>query len=161
MLATMAGAAGAGAAPPNSWTVKSILFGARDVTDTPFEIHSSEDVKDVVITMTDQASEVSGQLTDAAGKPVTGYPIIVFSTDRNAWALGSRKVQLTQPASDGKYRIAGLPAGEYYMCALTDIDETQLYSPSFLDTIVGSAFKFTIADGEKKVQNLKLAGGGD
>jgi hypothetical protein len=152
--------AGAAAAQTGTWAVKSIVAGTRDITDTAFELKANDDLKDVVITMTDQMSELSGQLTDAAGKPVTGYPIIVFSTDRDAWTLGSRRVQLAQPASDGKYRVAGLPAGKYYVCAVTDLDETELYSPNFLDALVPGAFTITIADGEKKVQNLKLAGGG-
>lgn len=151
---------GPAAASSSSWVVKSIVAGTRDLTDTAFELRATDELKDVVITMTDQVSELSGELTDAAGKPVTGFPIIVFSTDRGAWTLGSRRVQLAQPASDGKYRVIGLPSGKYYMCAVTDLDQSELYSPNFLDSLVQTAFTITIADGEKKVQNLKLAGGG-
>ena len=45
------------------------------------------------------------------------------------------------------------------MCAVTDLDQGQLYDPSALDALAAGSFKITLADGEKKVQDLKLAGG--
>jgi hypothetical protein len=51
-----------------------------------------------------------------------------------------------------------LPAGDYYVCALTDLDPSDLYDPAFLDQLAPVSFKITLADGEKKVQNLKLGG---
>jgi hypothetical protein len=35
-----------------------------------------------------------------------------------------------RPASDGTYRIQGLPAGEYYVGAVTTLDLEDLYDPS-------------------------------
>jgi hypothetical protein len=61
--------------------------------------------------------------------------------------------------SDGTFTITGLPAGEYYLAALTDVNMNELYEPSFLDSIVAASLKVTLADGEKKSQDLKLAGG--
>ena len=63
------------------------------------------------------------------------------------------------PGSDGMYKVQGLPAGEYYVCALTDLDPNDLYDPAFLEQLVAASFKITLADGETKVQNLKLGGG--
>jgi hypothetical protein len=85
---------------------------------------------------------------------------MVFSTERAYWTPGSRRVQQARPASDGRYRLAGLPAGEYFVCALTDLDRSQLYDPAFLESLVSGSFKITLADGEKKTQDLKLASGG-
>ena len=53
-----------------------------------------------------------------------------------------------EPASDGTYKITGLPAGEYYVCALTDLDPNDLYDSAFLDQLVAGAFKITLAAGE-------------
>ena len=85
---------------------------------------------------------------------------MVFSTDRAYWTAGSRRVQLARPASDGAYRLTGLPAGEYFVCVLTDLDRSQMYDSSFLESLVSGSFKITLADGEKKTQPLKLASGG-
>ena len=96
---------------------------------------------------------------DAAGQPVAGFPIVVFPSDRALWISGSRRIVTAKPASDGRYRISGLAPGEYYLCALTDLDPNDLYDPAFLDQIVSGAFKLSLAEGEKKTQDLRLGGG--
>jgi hypothetical protein len=150
----------AGLASPGGWTLKSVMAGGRDIADAPLEIRPGVDVSGVVVTFTDRPAELSGSVTDAAGRPAPGFPIVVFSTDRAYWTLSSRRVQTARPSSDGKYTITGLPAGEYYVCAVTAVDRTEQYDPTFLDQLVPVSFKITIADGEKKTQDLRLGGGG-
>ena len=144
---------------PSGWTLKSAMLNGRDIADAPVEIKPTEDLSGVVVTLTDRPTELSGVVTDRIGRPAPGFPIVVFSTDRAYWTVGSRRVQLARPSSDGKYKLTGLPAGEYYVCALTDLEQSQLYDPAFLDALVGGSFKIALADGEKKTQDLKLAGG--
>jgi hypothetical protein len=143
-----------------AWTLKSAMLNGRDVSDEAFVLRPNEDVTGLVVTMTDRPTELSGIVTDGSGRPAPGFPIMVFSTDRAYWTPGSRRVQQARPASDGRYRLAGLPAGEYFVCALTDLDRSQLYDPAFLESLVSGSFKITLADGEKKTQDLKLASGG-
>jgi protocatechuate 3,4-dioxygenase beta subunit len=143
----------------SGWTLKSAMLNGRDIADVPVEIKPNEDATGLVVTVTDRPTEVSGAVIDQAGRPAPGFPIIVFSTDRAYWTVGSRRIQQARPSSDGKYKLTGLPAGEYYVCAVTDLDPTQLYDPAFLETLSGGSFKITLADGEKKTQDLKLAGG--
>ncbi len=155
-LGMLMGARGTVAA---GWTLKSAMLGGRDVADVPFDVRPNEDVADLVVTLTDHPAELAGTVTDRAGRPAPGFPIVVFSTDRVYWTVGSRRVQQVRPSSDGKYKLTGLPAGEYYVCALTDLDQNQLYDPAFLESLLSGSFKITLADGEKKTQDLKLAGG--
>ena len=141
------------------WTLKGAIAGGRDISDSPLEMRAGVDVSDVVVTFTDQPSELSGTVIDGAGRVTADFPIIVFSTDRAYWTLGARRVQTARPSSDGKYKITGLPAGEYFVCAVTAVDRTEVYDPAFLSQLMGVAFKITIKDGEKKTQDLKLGGG--
>jgi hypothetical protein len=145
--------------PGSAWTLKSAMFNGRDVADLPFDVRPNEDASGLVVTFTDRPTEISGSVVDRAGRPAPGFPIVVFSTDRAYWTVGSRRIQQARPSSDGKYKLSGLPAGEYYVCAVTDLDQGQLYDPSALDALAAGSFKITLADGEKKVQDLKLAGG--
>jgi hypothetical protein len=145
--------------PGSTWTLKSAMFNGRDVSDLPFDLRPSEEAAGMVVTFTDRPTEISGSVVDRAGRPAPGFPIVVFSTDRAYWTVGSRRIQQVRPSSDGKYKLAGLPAGEYYVCAVTDLDQGQLYDPAALDALAAGSFKITLADGEKKVQDLKLAGG--
>jgi len=141
------------------WVLKSVMLDGRDVADTPFEVKPGENVSGLVVTMTDRISELSGVVIDGAGRPAVGFPIVVFSTDRTTWTLGSRRVQQARPSTDGRYRVTGLPPGEYYVCAVTELSPEDIYNPAYLEQLVAGSFKIVIADGEKKVQDLKLGGG--
>lgn len=141
------------------WTLKSVMVNGRDIADAAIDMKAGADLSGVVATFTDTPAELSGTVLDAAGRVTPNFPIVVFSTDRGYWTLGSRRVQTARPSSDGKFKVTGLPAGEYFVCAVTAVDRTEVYDPAFLEQLVPVAFKITIADGEKKTQDLRLGGG--
>jgi hypothetical protein len=139
-----------------AWTLKSAIVGGVDSLDSPLEISAGADVGDAVVTFTDTPTEITGTLFDAAGQPTPQYFIMVFSTDRTMWRAYSRRVKYARPGNTGEFRVV-VPAGEYYVCALTDLDPYEMYSSTFLDPLAAAAMKITLADGEKRVQNLKVA----
>jgi hypothetical protein len=61
-----------------------------------------------------------------------------------------------RPDVDGRYAVADLPPGEYFLNALSDVDPDDWLVPAFLETLVPSSIRITIGDGEKKVQNLRV-----
>ncbi len=139
------------------WQVKSAVVDGRDTLDTPIDIGRG-DVRDAAITFTDLVSEISGDLLDTAGHPAPGYFIIVFPVDQTYWVPQSRRIQSTRPASDGKFRVQNLPPGEYFISAVTDVEQGEWYDPSFLAQLVGASTKLTLTEGEKKVQSLRIQG---
>lgn len=141
------------------WVLKSAMLGDIDVADAAIDVRAGQDVTGIVATFTKAATQISGRLQDAAGRPVSGFPIVVFPADRARWSPGSRRIVSAKPASDGTYKVTGLPAGDYFLCALTDLDPNDLYDAAFLDQLVAGALKITLADGEKKVQDLRLGSG--
>ena len=85
--------------------------------------------------------------------------ILVFSTDRSIWSQGTRRVPAPiQPDTSGKFRADGLPAGEYYVAAVSDMDPGDWGDPGFMEQVAAVAFKITLGEGEKKTQDLKIAG---
>ena len=141
------------------WTLKSVMSGGRDVADTGFEL--KESVSNVVVTFTDRPSELSGTVFDQTGRVTPEFPIVVFSTDRIYWVNGSRRVKQARPASDGTFNVTGLPAGEYFICAVTAVEQSELADPAFLEQLAASNYKIKIAirEGQKIQQDLKLGGG--
>jgi protocatechuate 3,4-dioxygenase beta subunit len=145
--------------PTAAWTVKSIHAGSGpDLADVPFDVVPGRNVEGLVVTLTDRPTVVSGKVVDGEGRPFSAFPIIVFSTDSAHWVAGSRRIQQARPASDGSYRISGLPAGRYYVGAVTTLDLEDLYDPSFLQQLVPAALTITLADGETRTQDLKVGG---
>ena len=52
--------------------------------------------------------------------------------------------------------MTGLPAGEYRLAALTDIVPGDQNDPAFLEQLVAASIAFTLAPGEKHVQDLRV-----
>lgn len=144
---------------PGGFVLKSAMLNGADIADVPLDLKAGAEIKDLVVTFTDKITKLSGVVEDQAGKPIIGFPIVVFSTNAAHWTFGSRRIAEARPASDGAYKVLGLPAGEYYVCALTDLDPNDLYDPAFLEQLVSGSFKITLTEGEQKTQNLKLGGG--
>jgi hypothetical protein len=143
-------AAGAG-----GWFVRNATIGGRDSLDVAVEI-GDRDVTGAEIIFTDEQTEISGDLLDAAGKPAPEYFIIIYPADRKYWLPQSRRVQSTRPGNDGKYRVQNLPPGDYLIAAVTDVQQNEWYDPAFLAQLVGGSTKITLGEGEKKAQSLRI-----
>jgi carboxypeptidase family protein len=143
-----------------SWGMRSAMLNGRDAADVLFDVKPGQDISGVIVTFTDTTSEILGTLFDAAGRPTSDLSIIVFGADRATWFQGSRRLRPpVRPASDGKFRVTVSAAGEYYLAALTDYEPNDWYNPQFLEQVAASAMKVTVGPGEKKTQDLKIAGG--
>jgi hypothetical protein len=94
--------------------------------------------------------------TEVGRRPLSSGSPNLWKRALSPWT-GSRRLRPpVRPASDGRYRIAPLPAG-VYVAALTDLDPEDLYDPAFLEQVAASSLTVTLAEGEKRVQDLRLA----
>ena len=160
-VGSQGGRGGAGAATAGgSWALKSAIVGGRDILDFPLEVQPNNDVGGAVLTFTDRTQQLSGMLQDASGRPTSDYTIIVFPADKSYWLPQSRRIQSTRPGTDGTYSIRGIPPGDYRVIAVTDVDTGEWYDPDFLGQLVGAALPISLSEGEQKVQDLRVAGGG-
>jgi hypothetical protein len=136
------------------------MVAGVDAADVPFDVRPDQDIANAVVTFTDKLAELSGTLLDAAGHPTPEFSIILFPFDKSMWSQRSRRLRAPVRAStDGKFKFTNLLPGEYYLAALTDFEPNDYYKPAFLEQVAAAAMKVTIAEGEKKVQDLKIAGG--
>ena len=143
---------------PYIWVTKSVTLQGREILERPFDINTGENIDGIVITLTDKVSSLTGKLLDLQDKPAVDYFVIVVPADQANWVQGLfGGPRSTRPASDGSFRFSALPAGEYYIGATTDFLPRDQYDAAFLSQLVASGVKFTMADGEKKVQDLKVA----
>jgi hypothetical protein len=123
------------------------------------EISPGRDVTDLVVTFTNTPAEVTGQLVDRLNRPAPEFSVVLFTVDRAQWLTSPRRMMgPIRVASDGTFRFAGIAPGDYYLSALTDIDPRQLGDPALLDQLAAAAARVTVAEGERKVQNLRIGG---
>jgi hypothetical protein len=136
--------------------VKSVTAGGREVADVPIEIKPGENVIGVAITLSTLSTELSGVLQDPGGMPVTHYTVVVFAAERMYWTPLSRRIQAVQTATNGTYVVRNLPAGEYRIAVVDDIDAGAWHDPGFLEQLIPSSTPVTLGDGEHRVQNLRI-----
>ena len=63
------------------------------------------------------------------------------------------------PRATATYVFKNLRPGEYQIAAVADVEPGEWYDPAFLQRIAPSATAVTIAEGEKKAQDIRIGGG--
>ncbi len=147
-----------GGSPP--WVLRSARVGSVDAADNGFELRAGEEPSGVELLFTTRLAELSGRRLDGAGKPSSALSIFLFSVDSEHWSQRSRRVRPpVRAGTDGAFRFTNLLSGEYHLAALSDYDYADLFKPEFLEEVAAASMKITIGDGEKKVQDIRFAGG--
>jgi hypothetical protein len=140
-----------------TWQLKTVTVGGQEASDSFFEVVAGQNVSDALVTFTDRPSELSGTLQDALGRPAGGFYVLIFPGEKIFWRQGARRLPPpVRSATDGRYRFSNLPAGRYHLVALTDVNQNDVYDEAFLMSLLPASIDVTIADGEKKVQDLKI-----
>jgi len=139
------------------WAVKSMTSNGRDLLDAPFELQPYQSLSDVIVTLMDRTSALSGTLQNSSGTPTSDFFIVVFAADRQYWFPNSRRVTSARPNSDGAYNLRNLPAGDYFIAAVTDVEDGEWFDREFLNALrASSPMQISIAAGERKQQNLQI-----
>jgi protocatechuate 3,4-dioxygenase beta subunit len=141
---------------PQGFSIRAVRLGEADVTDSGFEIKPNEEVTGLEVELTNRITTIVGVVTNPRGEPSKDYSAIVFAQDSEQWTATSRYRSSGRPDQDGRYRIAGLPPGRYYIVAVDHLEPGQASDPEFLERIRGKATTFSLSEGETKSIDLKL-----
>ncbi len=85
------------------WSLRSAMLGDRDLIDVPIEVQPGDSISGLSVTFSDARSELSGSISDAAGRAISQLYVLVFSTDRSQWDSGSRRYELR--ARERQWRV--------------------------------------------------------
>jgi protocatechuate 3,4-dioxygenase beta subunit len=140
----------------SGWTIRSVRIHSVDVIDEGIDVKPNEGVGGVDVELTTKVSIVSGVVTDTRGDPVKDYTVIAFPLDSARWTPGSRYLRTAGPDQEGRFKISGLPPGEYHVIAFDKIDAAQNTDPEFLERVRSRASTLTVMDGETRTVDLKL-----
>ncbi len=141
---------------PNRWSLRSAIVNGVDTLDVPLVVQPNQNVAGALITFVDRPAQLSGRLVDVAGSPTSGYSIVLFPEDQALWIPRARRIQCVRPAADGAFSFNGLPPGTYQLGAVEDVEPGEWYDPAFLRQFVAASMKVTIAEGEQRIQNVRL-----
>jgi hypothetical protein len=141
----------------DTWFIKAATANGREAYEAPLRVQANEPVE-WTVTFTDTPTALTGRLMGSGDRAATEYYILVFSTDRARWTPGSRRIQMTRPATDGTFTMKGLPPGEYFLSALLDLEPGEWNDPTLLEPLVTSSAKVTLREGETTTQNYRMGG---
>jgi protocatechuate 3,4-dioxygenase beta subunit len=144
----------------NDWSIRGVRAGGRDVLDRPIELDAGGTLSDLVVSIGRGSTEITGLLLDQAGRPAPELYVQVFPLDPSRWRESSRWMQApSHPASDGRFVIRGLPAGEYYFAVLPSFETDDWHTAQVLEQIVPGAIRFTLREGERLVRDFRIGAG--
>ena len=135
---------------PPPWVVKSVVYRGADIVDREIDVVEKQHLRDVRITISDASSTVTGTVHNARRLPVANAGVLVFSSVPLFWTRTNRRMRMAYTDEDGRFSLAGLPAGEYVAVASMWIDEGDLGRRERLRALQGAgvAFRLDRDDGQ-------------
>jgi hypothetical protein len=141
---------------PSPWALESITIGGRDVTDEPVEVKPGEVMRGAEIVLTTRTTDVDGtvEMAPSGPSPIT---VLVFPADPPERDPQSRRVQLRRVDRDGRFRIRGLPPGEYLAAAVPYIWQGEWLDADFFNRLAPAASRLRLTAGARASLRLKVA----
>ena len=141
---------------PSGWMLKSVQLDGTDITDTPFDFRTGNNMTGAVVTLTDRLSEITGSVRDARGQSAADYVLVVFPEDAKLWGAASRFVQTTRPNQNGVFSIKGLPAGRYLAAVVPSLENGLQNDRAVLERLRTGAEGFSLTEGGVVNLNLQM-----
>jgi hypothetical protein len=139
---------------PSGWMMKTVYLDGRDVTDQPIEV-KTDSLTGLNVIFTDRISRLNGTVRSGQNA-AAGITVIAFPSDDRLWLPQSRQIVTTRTDQSGSYRIGAIPAGEYLVIAVDDVEQGEWFDPAFLEQIRTKANRVTIGEGETRTEDLKV-----
>jgi len=151
-----------GLQPP--WVLKSVTYRGSDITDVQIDAAEKQTFSGVRVTITDESSQVSGVVQNARSAPVPNTGVLVFSRVPLFWTRTGRRMRIAYTDNDGRFNVAGLPAGDYVAVASPSVDEGDLGRRERLEAWQAIATPFRLdsdrARADVRLQVMAAPGGG-
>jgi hypothetical protein len=141
---------------PEGWGIRSVTRDTQDLTGKPFELNTGETLADVQVVVTNRVTAVSGQVADEKGVLIADATVIAFATDATVWTQGPRAIRATRPDQQGRWRIRGLPPGEFLVVAVDYVEDGQWNDPEYLETLRRFGQKVALADADTQTVSLRV-----
>jgi protocatechuate 3,4-dioxygenase beta subunit len=141
---------------PTGWSIRSVRLNGADVTDSDIDVKPNEDISGLEVELTNRLTTILGVVTNNRGEPSKDYVAIVFAQDREKWTAPLRNQNTGRPDQDGRFKIVGVPPGDYYIVAVDRMEPGQSSDPEFLESIRTRATPLSLLEGETKSVDLRL-----
>ncbi len=132
------------------WLVKSVSANGRDATHTPLDL--TEPTSGIVVTVTNALPELSGTVRGTDDLKADTTMVIVFPTDPAMWTntgLWPARMKTATVSSTSAFKFAPLPAGDYFIAAISRSFTEDWREQAFLTRVSRSAARVSLTWGNK------------
>jgi hypothetical protein len=141
----------------SGWMVRTVMMSdGRDVTDLPVDVRIGE-TPTLTVIFTDRPGEIAGTLSTSVTERPSDFFVVVLPADRQYWTPFSRRIAGARPDARGRFLFGALPAGDYHIAVTTDLIPRDLQDASVLAGLAETAQPVSLALGEKKIFDIKIA----
>jgi protocatechuate 3,4-dioxygenase beta subunit len=127
--------------------VASQLVKGIDTSDAGLEVRGGDAIS-VDVELTASEARVSGLLRDRAGQPVVQASVVLFASDAQLRTPPSRRIFGIRPDQNGRYAFPDVPAGDYLITAVADIEPGEWFNPAVLARLAPGAAPVSVRRGD-------------
>ena len=138
------------------WMLKQLTWKGREV-DAGGEIGIDAEGGRLEAVFTRQLTAITGSVTDANGRAVEDYQVVLFPEDALLLRRGRDRVRFERPDQQGRFRTEGLRPGRYLALATVDLEPEDALDPEVFDVWRRAATPVRLAVGETQTLTLTLA----
>jgi hypothetical protein len=142
----------------HGWYLKAVMRRGKDVTNSPVDFSPGTTIDDIRVVITREHTEVTGTARDGARKPTSEFTVVIFSEDRSQWTQDSPYVATADADDQGRFTVAGLPAGRYLAAAIDPFEtyDPDVREPKSLERLTLHATPISLRAGERVSLTLDL-----
>jgi hypothetical protein len=146
--------------PGDGWYLKSWMINGSDIADGGFDFGArQETITDSEIVLSRNGATISGRV-DGNTRSIDDYSVVVFPASRDARFPRSRRMKFSRSAIDGTFSVGGLPAGDYFVAAVSRLQGTrdagEWQNPDVLLQLEARAERLTLSEGQSRTVTLRL-----
>jgi hypothetical protein len=139
---------------PAPWSLKSVTYRGKDITDVGLQADSGQRLDDVRITITTSAGEVSGTVRDGEKQVVRNARVLFVPVPAALWPVAGRRFARSLTDAAGRYSVRGLPAGDYRVAAALELGDRDIYRGEVLRAVRDHGSAITLEAGASRVVDL-------
>ena len=144
--------------PATGWFFESATRAGQDLMLSPIVVEAT-DISEVVLTFSDRRTTLTGQVSDAGGRPAAASAVVVFPADFQTWIkYGMQAISswTTAVAQNGTFAIDVRP-GQYFVAAIDEARLDDWRREATIAALAAQATRVTLARGDTARQDLRLA----
>ena len=142
---------------PPGWFLKSAMINGVDAAWEPFELEG-RDLPNVIITLTDKRSTITGTTQTMTGAPATAS-VVIFPAAWREWITSGMNAQLARVVRTpdaGTFSIAGMPPREYLMVAVDSAQAPDIQDPAVFEALARAGTSVSVAEGDTRTVTLRI-----